>query len=73
MPHTENSSFTLAFSPFLQQHVDPFLFSQPADRLMPVFDFNFPSGGSRVVRGQGSTGGSRLSSLWCVVSVHPHV
>lgn len=29
----------LALFPFLQQSIDPFLFSQPADRLMPLFDF----------------------------------
>lgn len=71
MPHilrTEHSSLALALFPFLQHSINPFLLPQPADRLMPLFDFYFPSGESRVVRGQGSTGGSGLSRLWCVVS-----
>lgn len=71
MPHflvTEHSLFSfLDLFPCLQQSMDPFLFPQPADRLMPLFDFYFPSGGSRVVRGQGSTAGSGQSRLWCVV------
>lgn len=72
---TEHSLFTLALFPFLQQSISPFLFAQPADRLMPLFDFCFPSGGSRVVRGQGSTGGSGLGRLCCVLSaqLNPNV
>lgn len=55
--------------------INPFLFSQPADRLMPLFDFYFSVGsweGSGVARGQditlGHAGGSGLSRLQSVFS-----
>lgn len=65
--HTEHGLFTLALFPFLQQPIDLFLISQPGDRLIPLFDFDFSSAGSRVVRGQGSSSGSGLSRL-CGIS-----